>query len=305
MDLYDGLYEKRRMRARDRGFSAFHPLVCFLYYVGAIALIMLGQHPAFLMSTVLIVIFLNLVQDNGKGMRNWWKAYLILPLFFFIIHPFINHRGSHILFYFQANPIMLEAVIKGAMMALTLLGLLLLFLSYNLVITADKFLYLFARVLPQWALLSMLAMRFVPLFRRRLTEIESVQRSKGLSITTGTLRSRVKHGGLFLQILLTWSLEEAIQTADSMKARGYGTGRRSQYQPFTFQGKDILALLFLVITFCVSLFGWWLGDLVLQLQPILESPILIDREWFFYWIGMAYFCFPLVIEGRERILWRS
>ena len=28
-----------------------------------------------------------------------------------------------------------------------------------------------------------------------------------------------------MQILLTWSLEEAIETADSMKARGYGMGK--------------------------------------------------------------------------------
>lgn len=50
-----------------------------------------------------------------------------------------------------------------------------------------------------------------------------------------------------LEVLLTWSLEEGLQTADSMKARGYGTGRRSSYSPYRWRPKDGAALFFLLI----------------------------------------------------------
>lgn len=59
-----------------------------------------------------------------------------------------------------------------------------------------------------------------------------------------------------LSALLTWSMEEGLDTADSMKARGYGVGRRSFYAAYRFNVLDGLvlalvgALLFLCV-FCV------------------------------------------------------
>ncbi|GGH74180.1 energy-coupling factor transport system permease protein [Pullulanibacillus pueri] len=287
-----------------RGFSSFHPLTCFLYYVGALVIVMLGQHPAFLLSTVLVLIVFNIIQEKGGGLIRWWGAYATLIIFFLVLTPLINHRGTHLLFYFRDNPVMLEAVIQGMITGLSLLCLLLVFLSYNQIITADKFLFLFARVLPQWALLTMLAMRFVPLFRRRLVEIDRVQQSKGVSVKTGSLKQRIKNGLLFVQILLTWSLEEGIQTADSMKARGYGLKKRSRYTPYHFQLKDGLLLVIIILFFSLSVAGWALGDLVLEIQPMLESPLLSGREWFFYVVGLLYMGIPLCIEGREWVLWR-
>ena len=39
-------------------------------------------------------------------------------------------------------------------------------------------------------------------------------------------QEKTSDSNLFIQALLVHSLEEAIQTADSMKARGYGKGKR-------------------------------------------------------------------------------
>lgn len=59
-----------------------------------------------------------------------------------------------------------------------------------------------------------------------------------------------------LSALLTWSMEEGLDTADSMKARGYGVGRRSFYAAYRFNVRDGLALalvgaLLFLCVFCV------------------------------------------------------
>ncbi|MCM3161271.1 energy-coupling factor transporter transmembrane component T [Metabacillus litoralis] len=287
----------------NRGIHSFHPFVSFFYYVGAAALVMLYKHPVFLFVAALLFIFFHLQLDKGKTLRSWLVMMFFLSIFFLIINPLINRRGTHILFYLYHNPVMLEAIIQGVILALSIFTLLVLFASYNLVITAEKFLFLFSRILPQWALLTMLSMRFVPLLKRRLREIESVQKGKGLSVSEGKIRTRAKNGILLIQILLTWSLEEAIQTADSMAARGYGLKKRSKYTPFKMKIQDWLVLFTLLLIGSVAVAGWWLGDGVLSIYPILESPVIQGREWFYLGVFTLYLAIPLFIEGRDTVRW--
>jgi energy-coupling factor transport system permease protein len=151
----------------------------------------------------------------------------------------------------------------------------------------------------------MLSMRFVPLLRRRLREIETVQKGKGLSVSEGKLRTRAKNGILLVQILLTWSLEEAIQTADSMAARGYGVKKRSKYTPYKMVLKDWLAIIYMLIIAVIAVVGWWLGDGVLSVYPVLETMYIQGREWFYLCLFMVFIGSPLIIEAREVVLWHS
>ncbi|WP_226670398.1 energy-coupling factor transporter transmembrane component T [Metabacillus litoralis] len=287
-----------------RGVHAFHPFVLFLYYIGAATLVMLYKHPVFLFVGIILFIIFNLQLDHGKALRGWFFMLFYLSVFFLIINPLVNQRGNHILFYFNDNPVMLEAVIQGIIAALSIFALLVLFISYNIVITADRFLYLFSKWLPQWALLTMLSMRFIPLLKRRLREIETVQQSKGLSVKEGKLKDRAKNGILLVQILLTWSLEEAIQTADSMAARGYGLKKRSKYRPYKMKRKDWIAIIYILCFTMTALFGWWLGDAVLSIEPVLETIVIEGREWFYLFIFCLYIGMPIMIEGREALIWR-
>lgn len=202
-----------------RGFQSFHPIILLLYYVCSISALMLYQHPIFLLTAVCIIVAINIMLDGGDQLRKWGWMIAIMFLFAIILTPVFNRRGNHILFYFLGNQIMLEAILQGVMIALTLVGIITIFLTVNIIITPDKFLFLFSKWFPQWALLIMISMRFVPLLRKRLKDIEEIQQSKGLSVRSGKIRKRAKNGMLLMQILLTWSLEESVQTADSMSAR--------------------------------------------------------------------------------------
>ena len=281
----------------------FHPIVSFLYFVFALLLLTLEQHPVFLaVNSLLLASFLLFHQRERGASGSSWRL-IFLPLFFFILNPLFNHRGTHVLFYFGQNPIMLEAIIQGLEMGLTLLGLLFLMRLFTFLIPSDRFLYLFSRFFPQWALLTMLSLRFIPLFTRRLTEIELVQRSKGLSPLEGAFLTRIKAVMPFVQILLSWSLEEALQTADSMVARGYGLKRRSRYHPYIFKEKDFLLLLIFCLLFAGNVLGWWLGDCVLAVTPVLESLMLAGREWTFLLLNGVFFGLPLIIDGGEQLRW--
>ncbi|WEG11763.1 energy-coupling factor transporter transmembrane component T [Pullulanibacillus sp. KACC 23026] len=289
----------------NRPFKTFHPFTCLIYLVGGFILVTLCQHPDFLIVDVIILGLYIVYNDRGRYFKQWGWTTLVFFLFFFLMNPLFNHRGQHILFYLGSNPIMLEAVIRGIMIALTLMALLFLTPIFNFLIPSDRFLFLFSRFLPSWALLIMLTLRFIPLFRHRLGEIESVQRARGLSVHHGSLIARTQSAMRLVQILVTWSLEEAIQTADSMTARGYGLTKRTVYNPFRFQIEDGVVLIIVIVLFILNLYGVWLGDSILSLTPVLETLRLQGREWFYLGVNALYFSIPLIIDGKEGIVWRS
>lgn len=288
----------------DNGFRSLHPFVIFLYYVLAIAMIMLYQHPFFLTFACLLLVIFNFVLDQGKMLKKWVSMMIVLSLLFLILTPLTNHRGSHILFYLFNSAITLEALVQGLLNALTLIVILTLTITFNYCMTSDKFLFLFSKWMPKWSLLVMLSVRFVPLLNRRLMEITTVQKGKGLSVASGPLKQRVKHGLLLVQVLLTWSLEDGIQTADSMSARAYGLQKRTKYTPYKLHMNDGFMILILAGLTGTGIFGWWLGDGVLTLTPFLEPTILYGREWVFFTIYVLIIGFPLIVEGKEAIQWQ-
>ncbi|HEX7066274.1 MAG TPA: energy-coupling factor transporter transmembrane protein EcfT, partial [Bacillales bacterium] len=107
----------------------------------------------------------------------------------------------------------------------------------------------------------------------------------------------------FVQILLTWALEEALQTADSMAARGYGLSGRSRYHPYKMAPKDWGALVYLIVAGTISVVGWKLGYGKLAVYPVLEPVFLHGREWLYLFMFLGFLGFPIAVEGREKLRW--
>ncbi|MDF0726018.1 energy-coupling factor transporter transmembrane component T [Cytobacillus sp. S13-E01] len=285
-------------------FSDFHPVVTFIYYVGALSLVMLLLHPVFLVLGFLTILAINFVQDRFEGLKRWLFLIITSGLFIFILNPLFNERGRYVLFELASHRITLEAVVYGGMTALSIISVILLFVSYNEVMAPNKLLYLFSKFLPQFAVLLMLTLRFIPLMRRRLAEIAAVQSSKGIQVLQGRWQNKAKNGLLYVQVLLTYSLEEAIQTADSMKARGYGSGARSTYEHFLLKKSDISAIAYLVIVFAGVIFERFNGFGYLNIYPVMESMKMSSMEMVVLSGYLVFLLFPLLVEGWGQLRWR-
>lgn len=285
-------------------FERFHPIVPFLFYIGAVSLLILMLHPIFLAAAFMVIILLNWVHDGLLGLRRWGFFLFITFLLFMVMNPVFNERGLHLLFTVGQHRVTLEAVVYGGMNALSIIGIISIFVSYNVIMTPNKLLYLFARILPQAAVLLMLTLRFIPLMRRRLAEISDVQRSKGISVSYGKWRTRANTGMLYLQTLLTYSLEEAIQTADSMKARGYGSGTRTSYEYFKFQRRDAIAIIYLLVLFSTILYGRMSGYGYLIVYPLMETWKFSAGDSGVFVLFILFLSFPIWIEAGEIFRWR-
>ncbi|MDO4542468.1 MAG: energy-coupling factor transporter transmembrane component T, partial [Bacillota bacterium] len=173
----------------------------------------------------------------------------ILPLLIFsaVINPLFNHQGVTILWYFSSgNPLTLESIVYGIAAATMFTSVIMWFSCYNVVMTSDKFIYLFGRVIPSLSLIFSMILRFVPKYGEQAKKISSAQKCVGRDISNGNLFQRIRNGLKIISILTTWALENGIETADSMRSRGYGLPGRTSFSIFRFDSRDKIVMIFLV-----------------------------------------------------------
>ncbi|NMA86355.1 MAG: energy-coupling factor transporter transmembrane protein EcfT [Tissierellia bacterium] len=288
------------------GFSSLHPLPSFLYYLGAIILIMTFYHPIFLLSSLLILIVINLIQDGGEKLNSYKKFYIFMGIIIILINPIISSRGKTVLFYLFDRVITLESLVYGICTSISLISIMVLFLSYNLIITDDKFMYLFSDILPKTSFLIMMTMGFVPLLKRRAEEIDTVQKLKGGEKKSNSFKEKIIEKMKILNILLIWSLEESIIRARSMRARGYGVvNKRSFYFNYRMDKLDIFVLFFIILSLFTLIFSWNKGIIHYEIYPKV-SPIEFNlKTSLFFILYILYLGIPIIIEGMDRVKWHK
>ena len=204
------------------GFKGYHPLVNVLFFISIIAFGMLLRHPVYLVISFISSTAYYLKLSGKDGRKTVFRFLLPMLLFVVIINSFFNHYGVTTLFILPSgNNFTFEALVMGIVSGITVVSVIQWFFCCNEVVTEDKFMHIFGRILPKGALVVSMILRFVPLYRRRYKEISQARKSMGLNGTDSFI-CKMKNTFKNIGILVSWSFENAIETADSMKARGYG-----------------------------------------------------------------------------------
>ena len=237
-----------RLQSRD-AFSSYHPAVNFLYFGRVLFFTMCFLHPACLLLSLAAALRYAVCLNGRRAVRRSLRYLLPAALLAALINPAFNHQGATILTYLPSgNPLTLESIAYGLAAAALLSAVVTWFSCYTAVMTSDKFVYLFGRVIPALSLVLSMALRFVPRFQVQARAVSQAQRCVGRDVSDGSLLQRLRNGVTILSILLTWCLENALETADSMKSRGYGLPGRTAFSIYRLDDRDQAAL-------------WWLGAL--------------------------------------------
>ena len=286
-------------------FSRYHPVVNFLFFALVLVFSMVLMHPVCLLISLLGAV-LYVIQLNGrKGLRLSLRIALPVMLLAALVNPAFNHAGMTILTYLPTgNPLTLESILYGLAAGCMLCAVLLWFVCYNRVLTSDKFVYLFGRVIPALSLVLSMTLRFVPRFKQQMDVVRQSQFCIGRDVNTGSVWQRAKKAVTIFSIMVTWDLENAIETADSMKSRGYGLKGRTAFSIFRIEERDRYALLWLgfcgVYLTCGAMAGglkWWYFP---ALTGVLAQPVTTS----FYLVYLALCLTPVILDRREARMWR-
>ena len=285
-------------------FSTYHPLINLMYFVVVIGCSMFVMHPIFLFLSGIGGFSYYCYLKQMKAVKT--ALWMMLPVFVIsaVVNPLFTHEGVTILRYFKSgNPLTLESIVYGLASGFMIVCVLNWFSCYQVVMTSDKFIYLFGKIIPAMSLILSMVFRFVPKFKNQIIKISDSQKCIGRDVTNGNVLERSGHGMKILSIVTTWALENSVETADSMKSRGYGLRGRTNFSKYRFDTRDKMISLVIAVMGLVVI-----GGIIGKTVSFLYYPmIFVNRNTTGAFI--VYFCYgalcmlPLTVNLIEDIKW--
>lgn len=287
-------------------FSKFHPVVSFTYFIAVLIFSCVFMHPVTLVISLITGFIYSVMLNGSKALK--FNAVYMLPIVIVtaLINPAFNHEGMTIIAYLPSeNPLTLESIIYGIAAAIMLWSVICHFSCFNRIMTSDKFMYLFGKIIPSLSLIFSMILRFVPKFKAQLKTVSAAQRCIGKDTDQANLISKAKNGIKILSVMITWSLENAIDTADSMKSRGYGLPNRSAYSNFRPDKRDVKALSYVLVLSGYIIAGAVMNQLDFGYFPTIHSGYITLFGASVFTAYLMLFIFPIIIEICEVVKWKK
>lgn len=263
------------------------------------------MHPLYLLISLCCAIAYGIYLKGLKAVGLSLRYMLPMMVLAIVINPFFNHQGATLIAYLPSgNPLTLESIAYGIGAAFMLAAVIMWFSCYTEVMTSDKFIYLFGRIIPSVSLILSMALGFVPKIKARIQLVTEAQKAIGFDISKGSLIKRAKIAIRTLSVLITWSLENAIDTADSMKSRGYGLPGRSAFSIYRFDKQDRNALVWLIFCGLFISFGVMNKAMEWRYYPSLKGAEINPLTISFQLCYIALCMTPFIINIREDRKWK-
>ncbi len=286
-------------------FGKYHPLVNFLYFAAVITFSMLLTHPVCIAASLVCGIVYSAMLCGTKTLKFGVTCALPLSVFTVAVNILFNHEGATILRYFpDGNPLTLESVVYGTASAVMLAGTVYQFLCFEKIMTSDKFMFLFGKIIPSLSLILSMTLRLVPRFVSQLKETAAAQKHFACSSGSSPLK-RIRHSARILSVTVTRSLENAIDTSDSMKSRGYGLPGRTAFSNYRLDRRDtcmLTVILFLTVYVAAGIIN---GSFHFDFYPKLN---LTGFTLYGISTAAAYILLcmlPIIIEITEALRWKK
>ena len=272
-----------------KAFGGYHPAVTFTYFISVLLTAMFVWNPVIQLTALLGGIMFSLMLVRKKAILSDMGFYLPLFLLVAVTNPLFSHNGVTPLFFMNGNPVTLEAVVYGVFISVMVVGVLFWCKCYNEIMTEDKFLYLFGRI--------------VPMFKRQMKNVSRAQKAMGL-YSQKSYVDRLRGGIRVFTAMISWSLQNPMELSSSMRARGYGLHGRTNFSLFKFGARDAAVLLSGLLLFAAVLIGVGSGSIDFTFYPEIGKISLSLKSLITYISFFILSFLPFFIEVKENLKWK-
>lgn len=320
-------------------FSRYHPVVNLIFYLLVLGTTMFQMSVGLVFISLFSAVVYYFMLKKTEGLKYCAVVVGIIIVSAIINPLFSHKGGTLLFYLFTGNPVTLESIIYGLISAIIIGAMLLWFSTFNQVMGVERILGAIGKVLPNVSLLITMIMKFIPQYTRHQRKVSMVnkvnKRNYGEKINLlnrektekeNVIEARIgqkkkndieackkqkkkngidkiidsiKEGSRTFSITTTWALENSIYTADSMKARGFGTGRRTNYSNYKFQKRDYLIMGWLVILWLVVVFSLEREKVYTYYYPFIQ----VKNNVVVYLIYGLLCLTPVLINVKEEIRW--
>ena len=279
-------------------FDSWHPFVPLAFFASVIVLSMAVFQPVFIAISFIGALASSIAIRGWKTTVKSLRWQLPLIVLIVLFNPLFSSLGSTVLFTVGPFTMYAESLVYGICMGVMLVSMLLWFVTASSVLSSSKVMALFGKRIPVLSLMMSMIARLTPLYVRRGREISTVDsactasgRKKASVVAQAAKRSTV---------LMSWSMEDSLETSDAMRARGFGASHtRTSYARYRFRLRDgIVSVVLLVLVVCCAFLAWTAAS---QYRFYPTMPML--RIWWGYIPYIVLVLIPTFLSIKEGIRW--
>lgn len=281
-------------RPRSTAFDACHAAVPAMLFAGVAALSMLAVHPVLVTFSLSGALAFSLVARGAAATVRGLAWQLPLLVLVCLLNPFFSASGSTLLLKVGPRSVYLESLAYGATMGGLLVATVLWFEDAAAVLTQDRLLALAGRRARSVPLVASMAAQLVPQMLGRARSVRAAARACTAAGPRPPARDELLRTST---MLLSWSLEDSLERADAMRARGWESGSpRTRYRPERFRARDAVAAAGIAALLALGAAGAWAACSSWEFYPRMSGL----APWWCYLPFALLALLPAVAELAAR-----
>lgn len=280
-------------------FGTCHSVVPAACFVAVIGLTMFCVQPVLAALSLAGALAFSALARGGRATLRGLRWQLPMLALVCLANPLFSASGSTLLLTLGPIRVYLESLAYGATMGAVMVSAVLWFEDAARVLTQDRLLALGRGRAASVTLVISMASQLAPQFLRRS---HGVRASLDACTAAGASPSATQRLTRATTQLMSWSLEDSLERADAMRARGWESGAaRTTFRPERLRSSDVLAVcgVALLAVLCAvvgaAACGQW------RFYPAM--PAL--RAWWGYVPYAALMLLPSAVAAAGRLSWRS
>ena len=278
-------------------FDSYHPTLNFIFFISVIAMTFAFNHPMFTL-IAFVSAFIYSVKLSTIRALIFNLACIVFALIYTAYYSYYTHFGSTVLtLNIIGNNMTLESILYALSRGFRFATVLMWFSCMNVIVSSDKVIYLLGRLSPKLSLFLSITLRIVPRVKASAKKIHTAQQCLGRGVNQGSIFRRIRNLIKLISIVITWTMENLVESSESMRSRGYTLKGRTAYSIYRFDNRDraVTIILFWMITL-VSM-----GTFLDQTKMIFDPEIIINPITFMsvlFYVFYAVLCLlPLCLES--------
>lgn len=286
-----------RMGSQD-GVGAYqtsHPAVPAAFCVATLALTMSAMQPVLIALSLAGGLAYGCASRGAAATLRALRWQLPVILIIAVFNPLFSASGSTELFRLGERAVYLESLVYGACMGGLFVASVLWFEAAASMVGYDKVLALLGNAAPVVALMISMCMRLIPQFVRRGHAIFAVQDAIDVPgrAATEPVRARLRASS----VLMGWSMEDSLERADAMRARGWDASRRrTTYARYRFRASDAAALAAIALGGALCALVAYTATTQFSFYPTLSVPV----AWWGYAVYAVWMLAPCALQVLDE-----
>ena len=294
--------EPSSIHTRDLfAFDMVHPSIQLAYFALLLIFCMTVMQPIYVGITFIGALVFSVYARGVWGSLRILAMQIPLIVLIAIINPLFSGMGSTELFRIGARAVYAESLAFGICMGFMFASVMLWFSNATRVLSSDKVMAVFGNFAPTVGLMISMAMSLVPRFVDRGNQIAETARACAF-VQPQTNKARIEGYARLASVLMGWSMESSLETADAMRARGWGAStKRTNYRRYHFRLFDAgIAIAGGVLVALNALLAW------VALSQYLFYPMMSDVVMWWGYVPYALFVLlPVLVCLIDDMKWRQ